>query len=86
MGFWDIVIIVAVLAPIIYLFIRLRIKRSGTTADLFVTSYGATDAFFHNEQKQAIETIADTNAHKKMEEQSAGDDKDKNVQRAKRKK
>ena len=79
MDFLDIIIIIAVLAPFIYLFIRLRIKRSGTTADLFVTSYGATDAFFHNEQKHAIETIADTNAHKKMEEQSAGDDKDKNM-------
>ena len=81
MGFWDIVIIIAVLAPVIYLFIRLRIKRSGTTADLFITSYGATDAFFHNEQKQAIETIADTNAHKKMEDQSLGDDKDKNAEK-----
>jgi len=74
----DIFIIILVIIPIVYLFIRLRIKRSGTTADLFIRSYGATDSFFHNEQKNAIETIADTNAHKKMEEQSSGDDKDKN--------
>jgi hypothetical protein len=79
MKFWDVVIIVLVLFPFIYLFIRLRIKRSGTTAGLFITSYGATDAFFHHEQKQAIETIANTNAHKKMEEQSSADDKDKNA-------
>ena len=79
MKFWDVVVIIVILAPFIYLFIRLRIKRSGTTADLFITSYGATDAFSHNEQKQAIETIANTNAHKKMEDQSAGDDKDKNA-------
>ncbi|MCK4829658.1 hypothetical protein KA005_78770, partial [bacterium] len=35
------------------------IKRGGRIADLFITSYGATDAFFHNEQKNAIDTIAD---------------------------
>ena len=77
MNLLDYVIILLVVAPIIYLFIKLRIKRSGTTADLFISSYGATDAFFHHEQKKAIETIADANAHKKMEEQSSEDDKDK---------
>ena len=76
----DIFIIILVLAPFIYLFIRLRIKRSGTMTDLFITSYGATDAFFHNDQKKAIETIADTNAHKKMEEQSSGNDENKNIE------
>jgi len=77
MSIFDIVIIILVIAPVIYLFIRLRMKRSGTTADLFITSYGATDAFFHNEQKKAIETIADTNAKKKLEEQASGEDKNK---------
>ena len=81
MEFLDILILILVIAPIVYLFIKLRIKRSGTTADLFITSYGATDAFFQNEQKNAIETIADTNAHKKMEEQSSGADKDKNLKK-----
>ena len=77
MSIFDIIIIILFIAPFIYLLIRLRIKRSGSTADLFITSYGATDAFFHNEQKKAIETIADANAKKKLEEQSSGEDKDK---------
>ena len=74
MDFFDYLIVILVLAPVIYLFIRLRVNRGGSTRDLFISSYGATDAFYHNEKKKAIETIADSNAHKKMEEQSSADD------------
>jgi hypothetical protein len=77
MSLIDYVIVISIIGLVIFLFVRLRIKRSGSTADLFITSYGATDAFFHNEQKHAIETIADTNASKKMENQSDSDPKNK---------
>ena len=43
-------------------------------ANSFIISYGATDSFYHNEKKKAIEMIADRNAQKKIDEQSSSDD------------
>ena len=81
MTFIDFVIVIAVIGLVIFLFVRLRTRRSGSTADLFITSYGATDAFFHSEQKHAIETIADTNASKKMDDQSDSDPETKKLKK-----
>jgi hypothetical protein len=82
MIYLDYIIVLLLIGLVIFLFVRLRIKRGGSTADLFITSYGATDAFFHNEQKNAIETIADSNANKKLEDQSDSDPKTKSLKKS----
>ena len=48
---------------------------------MFIITYGATDSFYNEEKKKAIEMIADQNAHKKMDEQKSGEPKEKSVKK-----
>jgi hypothetical protein len=72
----DYLIIFLIVGIFVYLFVQLRRKGRGSSAHTFITSYGATDAFYHREKKKAIEIIADINSNKKMEEQSSSDNED----------
>ncbi len=63
-----------VLAAIIILFtkVMIRIRRGGGSIPYFISS-GAMDATLDQEKKAATTMIVETNAHKKMEEQSSTD-------------
>ena len=68
------------ISVIVFIKVSIRIRRAGGSLPYFISS-GAMDATLDKEKKAATAVIVEQNAHKKMEEQSAGDDKDKNLNR-----
>jgi hypothetical protein len=70
----TIVFAIIVLASVVTLFIKisLRIRRGGGSIPYFISS-GAMDATLDKEKKAATTVVVESNAHKKMEEQSSFD-------------
>ena len=54
----------------------MRIRRGGGSIPYFISS-GAMDATLDKEKKAATTVVVESNAHKKMEEQSSFDPPDK---------
>ncbi len=80
----DIVSLITASVVILFFFfflIQFWRKGRGSGAGMFIITYGATDSFYNEEKKKAIEMIADQNAHKKMDEQKSGEPKEKSVKK-----
>lgn len=60
----------------IFIKILMRIRRAGGSIPYFISS-GAMDAALDKEKKAASTVIVESNAHKKMEEQSSFDPPEK---------
>lgn len=75
--FIDAVIVIAVFGLLFMILLAVKKRIRGSGGGLFLTVSGASDAFYDQEKKKAVETIAERNAHKKMEEQSSADPRDK---------
>jgi len=69
---------IIVLALFVTLFVKisLRIRRGGGSISYFISS-GAMDATLDKEKKAATTVVVESNAHKKMEEQSSFDPPEK---------
>ena len=67
-----------VLISFIVFFVKvsMKIRRGGGSIPYFISS-GAMDATLNKEKKAATEVIVESNAHKKMEEQSSFDPPEK---------
>ena len=67
-----------ILAAFVIFFVRVMIKvrRGGGSIPYFISS-GAMDATLDQEKKAAAKMIVETNAHKKLEEQSSSDPPEK---------
>ena len=74
----SIVLAFVVLAAFVIFFIKvsIRIRRGGGSIPYFISS-GAMDATLDQEKKAATTVIVESNAHKKMEEQSSFDPPEK---------
>ena len=67
-----------VLVSVLIFFVKvsMRIRRGGGSIPYFISS-GAMDATLNKEKRAATEVIVESNAHKKMEEQSSFDPPEK---------
>lgn len=61
---------------IFFVKVSIKIRRGGGSIPYFISS-GAMDATLNKEKKAATEVIVESNAHKKMEEQSSFDPPEK---------
>ena len=68
--------IVLVFFITLFVKISMRIRRAGGSIPYFISS-GAMDATLDKEKKAATTVIVESNAHKKMEEQSSFDPPEK---------
>ena len=64
--------IILVACVLIFVRITTRIRRYGGSIPYFISS-GAMDATLNKEKKAATKVVVESNAHKKMEEQSSFD-------------
>ena len=73
---------IIVLASFVIFFVKisLRIRRGGGSIPYFISS-GAMDATLDKEKKAATIVVVESNAHKKMEEQSSFDPPEKDQAR-----
>ena len=77
-SFFTILFAFIVLAFFVIFFVKVsnRIRRSGGSIPYFISS-GAMDATMNKEKKAATTVIVESNAHKKMDEQSSFDPPEK---------
>ena len=61
---------------IFFVRISMKIRKGGGSIPYFISS-GAMDATLDKEKKAATEVVVESNAHKKMEEQSSSDPPEK---------
>jgi hypothetical protein len=73
---FSLIFLALILIALIILFVRiaLRIRKNG--GSITTTFFAATYEFYHKEKRAAIEHIVEVKAHKKMEEQSSGQQKE----------
>jgi len=76
----SIVLAIFVLVAFVIFFIKvsIRIRRGGGSIPYFISS-GTLDATLDQEKKAATTVIVESNAHKKMEEQSSSDPSEKEL-------
>ena len=77
-SFLSIIFAFIILICFILFFVRIamKIRRGGGSIPYFISS-GTMDATLDKEKKAATEVIVESNAHKKMEEQSSSDPPEK---------
>jgi len=73
----GLIFLIALLAAVIFLFIRIALKIRRNGGSLTTTMFGATYEFLNKDKREAVEQIVEVKASKKMEEQSTDEPKDK---------
>ena len=71
------IFLIALLAAVIFLFIRIALKIRRNGGSLTTMMFGATYEFLNKDKREAVEQIVEVKASKKMEEQSTNEPKDK---------
>lgn len=64
-------LIIVLLVGVIFTFVHISRKLRKGGGSLTTSMFGATDAFYHREKKNAIEVIIERKAGKKMKEQES---------------
>ena len=70
-------LLIIIVVVLFFIKIMINVRHSGGSIPYFISS-GAMDATLDQEKKAAAKMIVETNAHKKMEEQSSTDPPEKN--------
>ena len=73
----SLIVVVVGLLAVIFVFIRIAIRLRKHGGSLTTTMFAATYEFLNKDKREAVEGIVETKAHKKMEEQSSDEPKEK---------
>ncbi len=69
----SLIILAAVLAAVIFLFLRISIRMRRRGGSLTSVMYGATYEFYGKDKRQAIREVLEQKAEKKRKDQDSGD-------------
>jgi hypothetical protein len=69
---FEIVFPLALIALLIYAFVRMRRDRFRSSAGMTSVMHGTMDSFYNAEKKKAVEMVVEQNAKKKLKEQDSG--------------